>query len=274
MIPFCILPGSFDPQRLAADSDQVLPEEWSPHYNQRDYEGKWDGAALRSLDGAAGNLYPDLTERGSFTDTSLLERCLYFRTVLAFFQCPLRSVRLLRLQPGARIREHCDFKLSLEDGEARLHIPITTNPDVDFVVSGTQLVMNPGEVWYINFSLPHRVANRGATERIHLVIDCIPNDWLRAQLHTNLSPAAVPECPSTSAPAEKLPSSSDALERFRLFVLEDAALQEEFRNIGEQELFIQQVVSRGNALGFGLAAVDVREAMRANRRAALEGRLL
>ena len=40
--------------------------------------------------------------------------------------------------------------------------------------------MNEGEAWYLNFSLEHSVRNGGATDRIHLVIDCIVNDWIRS----------------------------------------------------------------------------------------------
>ena len=40
--------------------------------------------------------------------------------------------------------------------------------------------MQPGEAWYLNFNLPHSVANRGTTDRIHLVIDCVMNPWLDA----------------------------------------------------------------------------------------------
>jgi len=38
--------------------------------------------------------------------------------------------------------------------------------------------MGPGEAWYLNFDLVHRVENNGAEERVHLVIDCVVNDWL------------------------------------------------------------------------------------------------
>jgi hypothetical protein len=40
--------------------------------------------------------------------------------------------------------------------------------------------MNEGECWYLNVNFPHKVANRGATDRVHLVIDCAVDDWLRA----------------------------------------------------------------------------------------------
>ena len=51
---------------------------------------------------------------------------------------------------------------------------------VEFAVEGKALPMGEGECWYINFNLPHRIHNRGTTDRVHLVIDCVLNDWLRA----------------------------------------------------------------------------------------------
>jgi quercetin dioxygenase-like cupin family protein len=42
-------------------------------------------------------------------------------------------------------------------------------------------LMREGESWYVNFNLPHRVLNLGETARVHLVLDCVLNDWLRSQ---------------------------------------------------------------------------------------------
>ncbi len=40
--------------------------------------------------------------------------------------------------------------------------------------------MGEGEAWYLDLNLRHTVRNRGDETRIHLVIDCVVNDWLRA----------------------------------------------------------------------------------------------
>jgi aspartyl/asparaginyl beta-hydroxylase (cupin superfamily) len=101
---------------------------------------------------------------------------------LAAIRCPQQAARFLRLKAGSVIKEHTDYKLGYEDGEIRLHIPVATNPDVEFALNGERIEMREGECWYNNFNLPHRVANRGQTDRIHLVIDCEINDWLRAIL--------------------------------------------------------------------------------------------
>ncbi|PSW05259.1 hypothetical protein C9I89_10810 [Photobacterium lipolyticum] len=42
--------------------------------------------------------------------------------------------------------------------------------------------MAEGELWYLNADQEHAVYHRGKTDRIHVVVDCIANDWLRNQL--------------------------------------------------------------------------------------------
>ncbi len=69
--------------------------------------------------------------------------------------------------------------MAFEKGEARLHFPIVTNPQVEFYVDGIRVDMQPGTCWYINANLIHQVINKGKTDRIHLVIDCVVNNWLR-----------------------------------------------------------------------------------------------
>jgi hypothetical protein len=88
----------------------------------------------------------------------------------------------MRLTPGSVIKEHCDHDLAAETGNVRLHLPITTNPDVDFLLNGTRVIMQPGELWYLRLADPHAVNNRGITDRVHLVIDATMNDWLANEL--------------------------------------------------------------------------------------------
>jgi quercetin dioxygenase-like cupin family protein len=69
--------------------------------------------------------------------------------------------------------------MGFEDGVIRLHIPVTTNPEVEFYLNDERIEMKTGELWYLDFSQKHRVENRGTADRIHLVVDCKVNDWLR-----------------------------------------------------------------------------------------------
>ena len=172
------LPFRFDPERLTADLGLIAADEWVAHFNKGIYEGDWSGVALRSVGGQAMQLYPDPTATERFADTETLGRCPYYREVLAAFQCPLTSVRLLRLRAGSSIAEHRDYRLGYEDGEVRLHVPIVTDPGVAFFLAGERVPMAAGECWYLNVNLPHRVENRSRIDRIHLVIDCVVNEWL------------------------------------------------------------------------------------------------
>jgi GNAT superfamily N-acetyltransferase/quercetin dioxygenase-like cupin family protein len=176
------LPLRFDVARLQADLARILAEEFVPHFNTAYYQGDWSAVPLRSVGGRTDHIYPDPTAKNAFADTPLLARCDYIREVLATLRCPQQAVRLLRLKAGSVIKEHRDHELGFEDGEVRLHVPVITNPDLEFVLNQHRVIMNEGECWYLNVNQPHRVANRGATDRIHLVIDCVVNEWLREVL--------------------------------------------------------------------------------------------
>ena len=178
------LPFSFDPAGLREDLDRIAGGDWVDHFVKQNYEGDWTVLPLRFTAGATHPIMqaypsPSATE---FEDGPLLDRTPCFREVLAHFECPLQAVRLMRLAPGSVIKEHRDHDLAAEWGAARIHIPVVTNADVDFRVNRTPVAMEPGSVWYLRLSDPHSVANRGATDRVHLVIDCIANDWLKDRL--------------------------------------------------------------------------------------------
>jgi len=169
----------FDPPRLEADLRRLSSGVWTPHFNAGFFEGDWSGIALRASASDRGLSAARDSTAESFTATEALAACPYFQEVLTAFQCPLKSVRLLRLAAGSIIREHSDSDLGEQLGEVRLHIPVVTNSQVEFYLAGKRVAMNAGECWYLDLSLPHRVQNRGASERVHLVIDCVLNEWLR-----------------------------------------------------------------------------------------------
>ena len=178
------LPFSFDADQLRADLDHVVGGEWVDHLVRQNYEGDWDVLPLRFTAGAIHpvmQIYADPTAT-RFEDGPLLDQMPYVRAVIAHFECPIQSVRLMRLSPGSVIKEHHDHDLAAEWGAARIHIPITTNPQVEFLLNQRRIVMEPGGAWYLRLSDPHSVANRGTSDRVHLVIDCIANDWLIGQL--------------------------------------------------------------------------------------------
>jgi hypothetical protein len=179
----------FDPELLLKDLLALESHAWIDHFVKQNYHGTWDVLPLR---GTAGATHPVMMIYSDpactdFEDTPFLQEAPYLRSVLATFKCPLQSVRLMRLTPGSEIKEHCDHDLSAELGQVRMHIPITTNPGVDFLLNGTHVSMSPGSCWYLRLADPHAVKNRGETDRVHLVIDATLNDWLSEELQQSIA---------------------------------------------------------------------------------------
>jgi hypothetical protein len=175
------LPRCFDRDRLVADLRAVEPFGWTDHFVPQNYDGHWSAMALRAPAGATHPIMMIYSDPCAthFVDTPLLERAPYFRELLASFDCPLQTARLMRLAPGSTIKEHRDADLAFEYGVVRLHVPIVTNPHVGFWLNGRRIVMEPGTLWYLRLADPHRVCNDGASDRVHLVIDAIVNEWLK-----------------------------------------------------------------------------------------------
>ncbi len=180
MIRCAKLPLEVDLITLQKELKAIGPAgQWLPHFNNAYYSGDWDVLPLRSPGGLADGVIPDLIAEATYANTVLMEKFPSIQNLLSKIECPLMAVRFLNLKPGAVIKPHRDHELSFEQGEARLHIPVFTNADVEFLIDDVKLEMKEGECWYINANRIHSVANRGSTDRIHLVIDCQVTDWLR-----------------------------------------------------------------------------------------------
>jgi hypothetical protein len=242
------LPLVFDPLRLRADLARVGPGAWSPHYNEGDFGGLWRGAALRSPSGAAGDLLAQSDRGAGFADTPLLDCCPYFREVLAAFPCPLKSVRLLSLAPASFIREHSDGALDYQDGEIRIHIPVQTNPDVEFYLAGERLLLEEGRCYYIDVNLPHRVNNGGTTERIHLVIDAVVDEWVHGIFR---------QAQAEGWRTQRCAAPPRGFEAFQNRVIQSPELRERLRAIGDRRKFISGAVELGRELGFQFTEADV-----------------
>jgi hypothetical protein len=182
------LPLRFDAEAMRRDVSALPADAWMPHFNTGLYEGGWSGVALRSVGGVIA-IYPDPTRTDDFADTEHLAQCPSIAAALRRLRCPLQSARLLRLGPASTIKPHDDYRLSFPDGEVRLHVPITTDPGVEFLLDGTPVDMAPGECWYMDFTKTHAVTNRGMEPRINLVVDCTVNDWLTGLLEEGARPA-------------------------------------------------------------------------------------
>ncbi|WP_269235764.1 aspartyl/asparaginyl beta-hydroxylase domain-containing protein [Flavobacterium flavigenum] len=170
-------PMFFDPEKLKTDVRKIIDKKWINHYNTNDYSGKWTSIALMSQNGKSDSIFALPNGDEKLVPTEIMESCSYFQEILDSFLFEKTAVRLLKLDVGAEVKPHTDNCLGYEDGCFRLHIPIITNSEVEFILDGNRLIMNEGECWYIDANFTHSVANRGTEDRIHLVIDGLRNDW-------------------------------------------------------------------------------------------------
>jgi quercetin dioxygenase-like cupin family protein len=170
------LPLAFDLARMQAELALIGADEWIAHFNTDAYENGWSCVPLRSAGGSARHIMP--VDGEPYRDTPVLARCPYLRQVIDSFACDKQSVRLMALAPGAVIKEHRDPGTALQEGLTRLHVPLQTSPEVLFTVDGDAVHFGAGHAWYLDASCRHAVHNRGTLARVHLLIDCVSNDWL------------------------------------------------------------------------------------------------
>ncbi|QTD99714.1 aspartyl/asparaginyl beta-hydroxylase domain-containing protein [Streptomyces cyanogenus] len=172
------LKPTFDGAALAAELDQVRRHAWQRQRVYGDQIGQaskvdWTCLALRSPGGDGDRTDPGGPGPVDFADTPWLERTPQAREVLRSIPAPLRAVRYMALGPGTHSHLHFDTKYGPSWGVARLHVPITTNPDALLHLDGEEHCWQPGEFWFGDFSRNHQVGNDGTEPRVHLVIDCL-----------------------------------------------------------------------------------------------------
>ena len=185
MIKYLQLPFFFDAKRLQEEIHLLESAPWKMHYQTLHYLGEWSGIPLRSADGKADDLIISTRPDSIYKNTVYLQEGSYLQQVLNSFECPLKAVRLLKLNPGAVIKEHTDAELCFEKAEIRLHIPVITDDAVEFFSGKERLHMKEGECWYVNFNLPHSINNKSSINRVHLVIDADVNEWVKSLFYTD-----------------------------------------------------------------------------------------
>ena len=87
------------------------------------------------------------------------------------------KVMFVKLKAKNNIIKHWDSTEYL-NVVRRHHIPIITNKNVYFYVDDGVLNMFEGECWEINNMKSHEVINDSNEDRIHLMIDIVPNEYI------------------------------------------------------------------------------------------------
>lgn len=177
---------SFDEKQIEQELARCQQEQWIDHVNTNCYQGQWSILPLRCQQQHLQS-HPilqsfDIEQGADWQDLTILAELPAIRTLIEQIPCDFKSIRLMKLAPGAEIMPHRDHGLAVEFGQARLHIALQTNKQLIFSSNGDELAMAKGELWYINADTEHWVKNNGKEPRINLVLDCYVNDWLIRQL--------------------------------------------------------------------------------------------
>ena len=165
------LPFQFDPNKILKELNRFTPSDYYDIYNPSvTLETLWSKHLIEPVGGQDGP--PE------FLPNEALKNSPYLLSIHDTFQCRKETFRIHTLEAGASIKPHRDIGYSFEYGKVRLHIPVQTNDKVEIRLEGELVPMKPGECWYCNFDITHEVHNKGQQPRVHLIMDCIVNDWL------------------------------------------------------------------------------------------------
>jgi len=167
--PFLKLPIAFDATALEREVRALPESEWVPH--PTGYKGN---EAVRLV--TAGGLPTDTFE-GPMRPTDNLASCPYIVQVMKALGGVWGRSRLMGLGAGAEVPEHVDSHYHWRT-HLRIHVPVITNPAVEFTCGGETVHMAPGECWVFDSFRWHEVHNRGHERRVHLVLDTVVTEHL------------------------------------------------------------------------------------------------
>jgi hypothetical protein len=82
-----------------------------------------------------------------------------------------------KLLAGCKIKPHSDSHPSFHVGH-RIHVPVTTNSRVRFMIDGRPHQLQVGRAYEINNQKSHSVMNKGSEDRITFIFDYVPPEEL------------------------------------------------------------------------------------------------
>lgn len=100
-----------------------------------------------------------------------------YKELESYYSGKVIRCEIIKLKSHSDVYKHTDGGAILHYSR-RVHIPLITHKDVTFTVMNNTLHMEEG-IWYeINNQLPHSVSNGSDIDRVHMIIDILPDDML------------------------------------------------------------------------------------------------
>jgi mannose-6-phosphate isomerase-like protein (cupin superfamily) len=167
--PFLKLPIRFDAEALEREVRALPASAWVPHATG--FPGN-EAVRLVTVMGQPTDAF-----EGPMRPTEHLARCTFIMQVMAELGGVWGRSRLMGLGAGAEVPEHVDVHYHWRT-HLRIHVPVITNPGVEFTCGGETVHMAPGECWLFDSFRWHEVHNRGSERRVHLVLDTVVTESL------------------------------------------------------------------------------------------------
>jgi Aspartyl/Asparaginyl beta-hydroxylase len=168
-VPLLKLPRQYCAETLAAEVLALPRSAWIAHPGK--LAGN-DAVPLITPGGLVTNGFA-----GPMEPTESLLACPYIMEIMADLGAVWGRSRLMGLAPASDVPEHVDVGYYWRT-HLRLHIPVITNPGVEFTCDGQTEHMKAGECWAFDSFCLHNVRNRGTEKRIHLVLDTVGGENL------------------------------------------------------------------------------------------------
>jgi hypothetical protein len=180
--PLLRLPIRFCAETLARQVSSLPGSAWVAHPN-----GFPGNEAVRLI--TPGGMPTDALS-GSMAPTEYLRSCPYIVEIMSELGGTWGRSRLMGLAAGAEVPAHVDSHYYWRT-HLRIHIPVITNPGVEFTCGGETVHMAAGDCWVFDSFQRHEVHNRGDAHRVHLVLDTVGGRklWdMMEQAHSDAPP--------------------------------------------------------------------------------------
>lgn len=163
--------GPVNHQPLKAVVDGLAPPVWlEDTTRQRSFEQHKATQSVVMLFSASWP-DPDVEKRSGWDHFSEPANALIDEIVAKHYPPGGKIIRAMaaKLLSGGRIAVHKDVHPSFAHSH-RIHVPLTTNPNVDFLIRGQNHYLEEGVAYEVSNLDYHAVTNRGP-DRIHFIFD-------------------------------------------------------------------------------------------------------
>lgn len=166
----------YDVEKLQAECRAVLELFGPRNQHGKDHDGGWKAVSLMA---PRGDAFEDHHYGDQFLKTPALEMAPYMEEIIDSFPCKPLRVRLMQLLPGENIYWHHDVDEAVDLKHIRLHVPVFTHDQIQFQICHEDYRWRAGQLWYGDFTFPHRLYNAGESPRVHLVMDFESNSEIK-----------------------------------------------------------------------------------------------